>query len=231
MIEALLKYQEVDARLRKIEVELASSEERKKAVSAKKYLDGVEESISKLESRAFELNVAFENATAELEKMKGQEAEFKKAMEEMEEESEANYLIKKTEEILAKIRLLSQEVNKISGEIQAVIKEYSTIKNTTKAAQTQYAEYGKLYNELKASKQAEMEQIESELKKLQKDVEPSLMEKYLKKRKEKIFPILFEIRDNVCGACNMELPTGVISKIKNGEVIECDQCRRLLYKL
>ena len=45
MIEELLKYQEVDANLRKIEVELAGSEARKKAVVAKKYIDGVEENV------------------------------------------------------------------------------------------------------------------------------------------------------------------------------------------
>ena len=35
MVNKLLKYQEVDAKLRKIEIELSSSEERKKALSAK----------------------------------------------------------------------------------------------------------------------------------------------------------------------------------------------------
>ena len=42
MIDNLLKYQEADAKLREIEKELAKSEERKKAVEAKKFLDGVE---------------------------------------------------------------------------------------------------------------------------------------------------------------------------------------------
>ena len=35
MVEELLKYQETDSRLRKIEIELSGSEERKKSVSAK----------------------------------------------------------------------------------------------------------------------------------------------------------------------------------------------------
>ena len=55
MVNKLLKYQEVDAGLRKIEIELSSSEERKKAISAKKFLDGVEETIVKLNTRSKEL--------------------------------------------------------------------------------------------------------------------------------------------------------------------------------
>lgn len=230
MIEALLKYQETDKNLRKIELELSGSEERKKAVSAKKYLDGVEETIAKLETRAAELNSAFVAATAELTKMKEQEAEFQNAFDGISDEGSANYLMKKTDEILAKIKQLSQEVNRVSGEMQAVLKDYAALKNNTKTAQAQYAEYGKKYNELKASKKQEMESIEKELAVLKKDVDPALMERYLKKRAEKIFPIVFEIKGNVCGACNMELSMAELSKLKNGEITECEQCRRLLYK-
>ena len=50
MIEEILKYQAKDAELRKIEVELANSEERKKTVSAKKFIEGSSENIDKLDS-------------------------------------------------------------------------------------------------------------------------------------------------------------------------------------
>ena len=73
MIKALLAYQETDAKLRKIEIELSGSEERKKAMSAKKYLEGVEETLAKLESRASELVLAYENATKQQLKLKEQE--------------------------------------------------------------------------------------------------------------------------------------------------------------
>lgn len=230
MIEALLKYQETDKKLRAIELELSGSEERKKAISAKKFLDGVEETVAKLEQRAFELNAAFVSATEELSKMREQEAEFRNALDGVSDEGSANYLIKKTDEILAKVKQLSQEVNKIAGEIQSVLKDYSSVKSSTKTAQAQYSEFGKKYNELKASKKDEMESIEKELSVLKKDVDPALMEKYLKKRKDKIFPIVYEINGNVCGACHMELSMAELSKLKNGEITECEQCRRLLYK-
>ena len=42
MIKALLAYQEQDAKLRDIEKTLSNSEERKKAVTAQKYLEGGE---------------------------------------------------------------------------------------------------------------------------------------------------------------------------------------------
>lgn len=230
MIEALLKYQEKDAELRKIEQELAGSEERKKAVAAKRYIDGVEESVAKLDARAAKLEEEYRKALTEQERLKEQEQEFVRAVESAEDETEAGYVLKKIDELAGKIKNLMSRAEKLSEEMTLVVKEYVKIKNETKAAQAQYAENGKKYNELKASVKGERDKIEAELKELAKGVDAPLMERYLKKRAGKIYPVVYEVRGNVCGACNMELPMSELGKLKNGEVIDCDQCGRLLYK-
>ena len=229
MIEQLLKYQDVDAGLRKIEMELAGSEARKKAVSAKKYLESVDEMVSKLDVKAAELAHIYEKMQDESKVLSEQREEFIGALEHAEDENALNYLAKKVDELYAKVKNLSQELNRITEAMQAVYKEYAGIRGNIKTAQAQYAENGKIYNELKASKQDERSRIEGELKELEKSVDAKLMERYKAKRASKIFPIIYEVRDNVCGACNMELPKSVLSGLKNGDVIECDQCGRLLY--
>ena len=80
------------------------------------------------------------------------------------------------------------------------------------------------------NKKDEMDKLNKELLVLRKKVDPALMESYDKKRKEKLFPIIFEAKEDVCGACSMNLSMIDIAKLKNGEIIECDNCRRLLYK-
>ena len=230
MIQELLNYQEVDAGLRKIETELSSSEERKKAVSAKKYLDGVEENVNKLDKRAEDLIAEYQNALKEQEKFGEQKDELATALNSVEDEGEIEYILKKIDELISKIKALASKLNKLSEEMSGVTKEYSVIKSTTKAAQTQYAENGKKYNELKASKQAERDELEKKLESLKKKVDPELMEKYLKKRSSKMYPIVYEVRGEMCGACNMQLSMLELNKLKNGDVIECDQCGRILYK-
>jgi len=100
----------------------------------------------------------------------------------------------------------------------------------TRAATTQYNENGKIFNELKASRQPEMDEIKKELAELEKKVDPALMEKYRAKREKKIFPIIYPANGEFCGYCNMQLNMADLSKLKNGEIIECDQCGRLIYK-
>ncbi|MBO4251818.1 MAG: hypothetical protein J5911_04050 [Clostridia bacterium] len=229
MIEQLLKYQEVDAGLRKIETELASSDARKKAVSAKKYLESVDETVNGLDVKAAELAHIYEKLQNESKVLADQREEFVGALEHAEDENALNYLSKKADELYNKVKRLTQEASRVAEAMQAVYKEYAGIRNNIKAAQAQYTENGKIYNELKSSKQDERTAIETELAGLEKNVEPSLMARYKAKRANKIFPVLYEVSGNVCGACNMELPKSVLARLKNGEVIECDQCGRLLY--
>ncbi len=230
MIEELLIYQNADAKLRKIETELSGSEARKKAVSAKKFLEGVEQNVDKLDARAAKLLDVYEKALDEQEKIQEFQTEFASALKDAGNSSELSYLMKKADEVTVKIRALAAKINKLAEEIQAVMKEYVAIKSNTKAAQAQYAENAKKYNDLKTSYKDEKESAERELEELKKKVDPALMERYLKKRAAKIYPVIYEVRENVCGACNMELPMSEINRLKNGEVIECSQCGRLLYR-
>ncbi|MBE5750198.1 MAG: hypothetical protein E7346_04960 [Clostridiales bacterium] len=230
MIEALLNYQTADAKLRKIEKTLSESEERKKAVNAKKYLEGVEDNVNKLDDRAAELIATYQKATEDQLKLKEIESEIEESIDSASDPKEVSFLIKKAEELISKIKALGAKASKISEEIQAVMKEYSTIKNTTKAAQVQYKENAEKYNALKESVKAEKESVEKELEELKAKVDPTLMDRYLKKRANKIYPIVYAARDNVCGACNMELPMSELNRLKNGEIIDCDQCGRLIYQ-
>ena len=229
MIEQLLKYQEVDAGLRKIEVELAGSEARKKAVVAKKYLEGVDENVMKLDVKAAELAHIYETLREEIKKLDEQREEFNGALETAEDENALNYLAKKIDEVLAKVKNLAQETNRVADAMQSVYKDYAVIYKSTKAMKEQLTENGAKYNELLASKQEERSAIEEELKKLAKDVDPKLMERYLAKRKAKVFPIVYAANGDFCGACNYGLSGGEIYRLKTGEVIECEKCGKLLY--
>ena len=230
MIKQLLEYQKIDADLKKIENTLANSEERKKAMSAKKYLDGVEENVNKLDDKAGSLSATYNLALSEQEKLKAQQEELMQALEGVSSDTEAQFLLKKVEEVIAKAKKIASDISALSNEIQAVMKEYVSIKNSTKVAQAQYNDNGKKYNDLKSSFADEKKKIEEALEEIKKKVDAGLMERYLKKRANKIFPGVYAVSNKVCGACNMELSMSELNKLKNGEVIECDQCGRILYQ-
>jgi len=229
MIKALREYQSKDARLKEIENTLLSSEERKKRNSAKKYILGVEENVNKLDDKALKLKETFDKIALDSAKLTEQQQEIMQTLDGIEDQKEVQFLIKKIDEILAKIKALNSDAEKISTEMQSVVAEYEKIKKTTKVAQVQYKENSDKYKQLESSYQAEKDALESELKVLAKAVEPTLMERYQKKRADKMYPILYEVKNNACGACRMNLSMSDMNKLKNGEVIDCEQCGRMIY--
>ncbi len=229
MIKALREYQSKDARLKEIENTLLSSEERKKRNSAKKYILGVEENVNKLDDKALKLKETFDRIALDSAKLTEQQQEIMQTLDGIEDQKEVQFLIKKIDEILAKIKALNSDAEKISTEMQSVVAEYEKIKKTTKVAQVQYKENSDKYKQLESSYQAEKDALESELKVLAKAVEPTLMERYQKKRADKMYPILYEVKNNACGACRMNLSMSDMNKLKNGEVIDCEQCGRMIY--
>ena len=230
MIKNLLEYQKVDSELREIEVSLKQSEERKKASSAKNFLNGANESISKLDQRAEEL-VGKYNASLKILSQLEEEANEYEGIADMDED-QLSYVKKKAQNLTEEIGNLTSAIESLSKEIESVLKEFSQLKADVKKAKAQYAEFGPKYNELKASKDGEIQAIKARLKKLEGGIDAEILAKYQQRRGDKIFPVLNEAKEMSKHAycrCGTELSLTEYGNLKNGSIVECDSCHRLLY--
>jgi predicted nucleic acid-binding Zn-ribbon protein len=231
MLEKLIKYQEVDTKLIAIENKLNQSEEKKQAFVAYKYVTGVGELVAKLDKKAEDLMAQL---NALMQKKSALSASLKEISDEIDNissEDEAVYSVKKVEEIMSSIKALDGAVAKLSDAMNAVKAEYDQIRVKTKKAQEQYAEYSKKFNELKDGAKAEVDALNAELSALRKQIAPDMMLTYDNKRKDKIFPVLKELNGNKCGACGMELSMKSLSDLNSGKFVECDNCHKLVYKV
>ena len=114
MIKSLLEYQNVDSSLRDIELALSKSEERKKAKSAKNFLDGANDTLAKLDQRAEEL-VAKYNGAIKLYSQLSEEAK------EYEKEIATYYL---SEEQVGKLASFTTQADSIErGKAQESLKQ------------------------------------------------------------------------------------------------------------
>jgi predicted nucleic acid-binding Zn-ribbon protein len=231
MISKLLNYQETDLKLKELESELGGSEERKRAVSAKKVIEGAGDTLAKIEARAEELTVLYENLVNLNKEIQEKIKDFEPAINGATDEGEIAYLIKKADELSSKIAKLEKEINALSDDMKGVIQNYLTLKKNNEKARAEYEEYGAKYKELKAKKEPEIKKIKEELALLEKEIDADLIAKYKAKREEKIFPVLVKLEgDNRCSKCKMELSLASVSKLNTQTFIECEYCRRLIYK-
>ena len=233
MINDLLEYQKVDGELREIEVSLSGSEERKKAVTAQNVLKNANDNIVRLDEKAAELAKQYENLKALYERLKDSQSDYESIIDSCEDINEINYLKKRAQILTDEINSLVESIENLSKEIKGVLEEFSRLRADTKKATAVYKEFAPKYSELKASKEEDMAKIKVKLAKIEKKIPEDVMDSYKRRRKDKIFPILYPAdmsgKTAHCGRCGTELPMAYSDNLKKGELVECDSCHRLLY--
>ncbi len=229
MIQELIQYQEIDRKLRKIEVALANSEERKAALDRKKYLTGVEDSAAMLEKKAEDLLGRYQKLKATYSGTLKTVEEYAKLSETLEQEDELEYFERKVGQVMDSLRAIENELLAVTKEMDETGKAFVDLRKRFSQAKEEFKAYRAKYEALKASRAPEIEAINAELKAAAKSVPPEFLEKYLRKRKDKIFPVLVPLNAESCGGCSMQISLNQMNKLKKEGYIECENCRRVIY--
>lgn len=230
-IEKILAYQAEDKKLFDIEKQLNECAARQNGIKAQRFLRGVSETLAGLDAKSQELCAAYAQATSALEDLKDDNAEFSAIAEKVQDEKELSYLKSKADELIKSLNELTLKVQKIKQEMNDLAVAYGKFKKETVYYQDLYKKSGEAYSALKEKFAPERKEIEKKLETLEKDVPADVMQKYKEKRKDKHFPIVYKINGSYCSACGTGLSKSVLDKLeKDGTLIECENCRRLIFK-
>lgn len=229
-VEQLLRYQQEDSKLLKIEREAASSEERKNYTQAKNFLTKAPEKLDALDAKARELALLLTELNKKYEEIEETLNDFENLDELVDGGADVAFYKKNVLQITGKLRAIKAEIAALGKAVKEADEEYQAMKKKTIAVQRQYAEFTETYKKYKESKLGEMNAVKAELEKLGKDIDGDIMKKYQIKRSERIFPILCAVKDGRCSKCGSALSLAGKEKINAGGVTECDNCHRFLYK-
>lgn len=228
-LQAILKYQEIDGKLFKLERELAGSEERKEYVKLKKFLETALEKLDSLDVKAASLKAEAVELSKSYVKAEELLSDFDTLDELVSGGADVAFYKKKAQSLSEQMKKLKADLNRLIASIKETDEEYQKLKKQVISAQKKYAEASEKYKQVKASREEERKQIEAELAKEGKKVPEELLERYKTKRKEKIFPVVGELAGNRCPYCSMEPPLAARSKLTGGGTIECDNCHRIIF--
>ena len=226
----LLDYQKADGELRKIEMELAASEERKKYVQAKKFMEVAREKLETQDKRAVELRNMRDELAARVAEMTKTIAEYAELDEMLEGGGDLAFYKKNAQALLEKLRSVKSELNKLIAEVNAAAEEYKKFKEQTIAMQKQYKEYNEKFKAIRSSRAEEVKAINGKMAALSKKIAPNILEVYDMKRKENIFPIIVPLNGEFC-VCGRDFPLAQQGTLAGGNMVECENCRRLVYKI
>lgn len=229
-VEKLLKYQEEDSRLLKLEQEISSSEERKKYVQSRNFLTKASDKLDQLESKASEIKSLIDR----LEKKYAELVETLKDFDNLDKLVEAGNDIsfyKRSAQTLADaFKSLKGEIAALNATAKETSEEYQNLKKKVLAAQKEYPVLQDAFKKYKAERQAEVDKITAELKKLSADIDEEVLKKYQAKRSERVFPILCKLNGDICPMCGTSLSIAEKEAASSGKVVECENCHRFLYK-
>lgn len=231
----MIEYQEIDSKLRAIEMELRGSEERKRAKAAQAFLGKVDEVAARLDKRASDLNGQYNDINNVYQQRLKEVKEFTGVADGLEEHKEVEYIVKKVEKTMNEIRRLEIELAELSKDIEATLTEFSDLKKKVKLAKDDFTENRAKYEAKKAERQPEMDKLKLELTMFEKNVDRNLLAKYKKKREEKIFPVFvpavpgLKKGEQRCGGCQMLLSLAAGDELNSKKLIECEECKRYIY--
>lgn len=230
MVTALLKYQDLDLKKRAIVNELNSTEEFKRAKKARSYLKEAEEGLKSMDARQQELNSVLEKLMKTHESAKETLADYEQVVDTCEDMDELSYLSKKTTQLSRQLEMQEKEINKIVEEIESMLNTYNGYKTNVPLYKAEYKENGAKYEERKKERSNEIEDLERQMQRIEKDIKPKILEAYKKLSKEGRIPCLVKlVEGNKCGGCNVDIPIGSVARLEDG-VILCENCRRMIYK-
>ena len=229
VLNELLEYQKVDAQLRKIEQEVAASEEQKKYAQANKFMKSAPERFEAQDRRAAELAALREDLIRRAEDISKQIAEYSELEEMVEEGGDVSFYKKNAQALLDRLRGLRSEMQKLNADIASTVEEYDRFKKQGAAMQKQYKEYKAKRDELVNTHKDEVNSLRARLAEIANKIPEDTLAKYQQKRKENIFPIIAPLNGNMC-VCGMDFPLALQERLAGGNVVECEHCRRFVYK-
>lgn len=227
MITEIIKYQEIDGKLRRLLAELNGSDARKKATEMQTRLKDGQTRLGELEKNSQKVIENYRRAQAYYGELVAKIEAMSKTVDganlaKVKELQQANgnfaKMIDRLEKELVKI---SAQLNSVSNEYSNIIKNAKVAKSNLDSSRTQFADQ-------KAKLEPQIEALKAELASQAKKIDKSVLEKYNAKKESK-FPVIVKNVNGTCGGCRMAISAARSRELASSGICECENCGRIIY--
>lgn len=230
MFDKILEVQKIEGEILKLENDLSKSGDREKASMIQQELKNYHSRLVVLEENAKKVNAVYSKAVKKYQEYSDKLTELEKQIETV---STENYeLYEKAYKDFSSIAVgLEKEITKLHNDIQQISHEYEEIIKLSKVGREKFDKYKEKYTKLKNEIEPKISALKTELSKVQKEVDSKILQRYMQKRENKIFPVFVKLVENKCGGCRMEISASKLGAVKSNElkIIDCENCGRLIY--
>ncbi|MBQ1568366.1 MAG: hypothetical protein IIZ70_00515 [Kiritimatiellae bacterium] len=238
VIEALMDLQEVDGRIRELEVELKDLPKRKALETAR--LTGVSVDLQAAKAGEMQANERVKTYEADAQALKDKIRQLKMTQTGLKSNKEY-------QQYSVQIDLLSHDLETTENNQLAAMDDIPSAEHRTQEAQAKFdAEKGKVdevcaeYDARIARAQAELDECQKERAEKAKSVENPEFKLYYERLRTRRWPVVVPLTgDNVCDGCHLVQPPSVAQLVKANaqnaavgkpvRIVACAMCGRILY--
>lgn len=227
--EALWAYQAEDMKADAIATAIKRSPTRQKLEKARDFIldrqkqyKQIEEDVSAMVDRK---DIIAQAVTRSREQLSALQARFEANPPQTQEEIKA--LLSEVSKCRDTIRQYEVEISRIVKETDANDKLQRNVRLEAANAKKSFDQLKAEYEEESKSRKGELDEQRAKAKALMDQVPASLLEEYDTIKKH-ITPPVARLTHGQCSGCNTSLPSAILSKIKNGNLVECETCGRMI---
>ena len=136
--------------------------------------------------------------------------------------------------LLSEVSRCRDTIRQYEVEISRIVKESTAHDKLQRNVRLEAANAKKSFDQLKAeyeeeskSKKGELDAQRAKARELMDQVDPKLLDEYNIIKKH-ITPPVARLTYGQCAGCNTSLPSATLSKIRNGVLVECETCGRMI---
>ena len=227
--EALWAYQAEDMKADAIATAIKRSPTRQKLEKSRDFIldrqkqyKQIEEDVSAMVDRK---DIIAQAVTHSREQLSALQARFEANPPQTQEEIGA--LLSEVSKCRDTIRQYEVEISRIVKETDANDKLQRNVRLEAANAKKSFDQLKAEYEEESKSRKGELDEQRAKAKALMDQVPASLLEEYDTIKKH-ITPPVARLTHGQCSGCNTSLPSAILSKIKNGNLVECETCGRMI---
>ena len=231
-IDNILKYQDIDRELLKIERELFGSEAKKNINTAVQIVKDAQTKSVNLEHEAKDLIADYENLNKTFEdNFKKAQILYSRETESLKEE-ELKLFLSQISAISTNLSIIERKLFTQSQKIEEILKDFEDTKNGIMKARKLHSDSKEAYQKITDDKEPIVSKFKKQLAELEPLIDKKIMDKYKASRQDRIFPVFVPLTNNTsCGACGMQIPSSKLTILKTAGIMDCEHCRRTIYQI
>lgn len=226
----ILKYQEIDIELDKLNRQKNAFEELKVIERMKNIVKNAQNNSIKLESDAEELLNEYNKLKEDYKKQHSAiEKLVAKNVEKMNAD-EVNNDLMTINSISSELFMIERNLNIVINKISQALRDFENNKKTAIMARNKHKEAKDSYTKKLEALEPKIQKLIQTLKELQPSLNSEIFNKYNSYKNDGIFPVFVALQGDACGYCRMEIPKNKLDNLKKDSFIICEHCRRVVYK-